>query len=42
MIRILNFLISKLTILRDRLKHPNISSKEWLEQHKKWKEKDYK
>jgi len=42
MIRFLNFLIEKLTNLRDRLRHPNISSKEWAEQHKKWRDKTYK
>lgn len=42
MIRFLNFLIDKLTHLRDRLRHPSISQKEWLEQHKKWRDKTYK
>jgi hypothetical protein len=41
-IKILDYLIDRLINLRDRLRHPNISSKEWLEQYKKWKNKTYK
>jgi len=43
MIRFLNFLINKLTVLRDQLRYPKgISAKEWAEQHKKWRDKTYK
>jgi hypothetical protein len=42
-IRILNYLIDRLEKLRDRLRYPKgISAKEWVAQHKKWREKTYK